>query len=251
MSVARSALRLFASHGFAVASLLERINAEKIPLELRYRNSMEAVAALAGRECDLAGFHVPLGEFEAAAVGRYARWLDPDKHLLIHLAVRNQGLFVRPGNPKQINALADLARPGIRFVNRPHGSGTRMLVELMLEKAQIPSAQINGFESAEFTHAAVPAYIASDMADVGIGVETAARRFGLDFVPLLRERYFFAIEKNTLSTAPMAQLIAILKGQGFREQVKQLAGYDVTQAGSVMTIQDAFGTLQLSDGDQA
>ena len=251
MSVARTALRLFASHGFAVASLLERINAEKIPLELRYRNSMEAVAALAGRECDLAGFHVPLGEFEAAAVGRYARWLDPDKHLLIHLAVRNQGLFVLPGNPKQISTLADLVRPGIRFVNRPHGSGTRMLVELMLEKARIPSAQINGFESAEFTHAAVAAYIASDMADVGIGVETAARRFGLDFVPLLRERYFFAIEKNTLDTAPMAQLIAILKGAGFREQVEQLAGYDVTEAGSVMSIQQAFGKVQLFDRDQA
>ena len=52
---------------------------------------------------------------------------------------------------------------------------------------------INGFNSAEFTHSAVAAYIASGMADVGIGVRTAAQRFNLEFIPLVRERYFFAL----------------------------------------------------------
>lgn len=237
----RPALRLFASHGFAVATLLDWINAIQLPLEVRYRNSTEALAALEQRECDMAGFHVPLGEFEAEAVGRYTRWLDPDRHVLVHLATRSQGLFVAPGNPKQISSLSDLKRPQVRFVNRQPGSGTRMLLELMLKKARIATAKIAGFESAEFTHAAVAAYIASGMADVGVGVETAARRFGLDFVPLLRERYFFAVEKAALDTSPMSDVVAILRSDAFRERLRDLPGYDGAEAGRVLSMTVAFG----------
>lgn len=246
LAVSRAALRLDASHGFAVAALLDEINAAGLPVELRYRNSTEAVAALAQRECDLAGFHVPLGEFEAAAVDHYARWLDRDKHVLIHLAIRTQGLIVAAGNPKRIATLADLTRPDVRFVNRQSGSGTRMLMELMLDHARIPAARINGFENAEFTHAAVAAYIASEMADAGIGIETAARRFGLDFVPLVRERYFFALNRAALSSPAMQQVIAILQRDSFREQVTQLAGYDSTDTGRIFGIDEAFDVKKRS-----
>jgi molybdate transport repressor ModE-like protein len=237
----RNALRLYASHGFAVASLSEWIAAAHLPLEVRYRNSTEALAALERRECDLAGFHVPLGEFEAEAVGCYTRWLDADAHVLLHLANRTQGLFVARDNPKRIAALADLERPGVRFVNRQAGSGTRMLLELMLKKAGISSARINGFENTEFTHAAVAAYIASGMADVGIGVETAARRFGLDFVPLLKERYFFAVEKSALHASPMTDVIGILRCEAFGQRIRELAGYDAIDTGRILTVKEAFG----------
>jgi molybdate transport repressor ModE-like protein len=237
----RNALRLYASHGFAVASLSEWINAMHLPLEVRYRNSTEALAALQRRECDLAGFHVPLGEFEADAVALYTRWLNPDTHVLIHLATRNQGLFVARDNPKKIQSLADLKRPQVRFVNRQAGSGTRTLLELMLKKARIRTAAINGFENTEFTHAAVAAYIASGMADVGIGVETAARRFGLDFVPLLKERYFFAAEKAALNVPPMSDVVEILRSPEFGKRVSELEGYDASDTGRVLTVDQAFG----------
>ena len=133
------------------------------------------MAALARRECDLAGFHVPMGEFEAPTVAWYKRWLDPAQHCLVHVAGRHQGLFVARGNPLGVRGLADLARPNVRFVNRQAGSGTRMLLEMMLAKAGIASAAIAGFNSAEFTHSAVAAYIASGMADVGIGVQHRGR----------------------------------------------------------------------------
>jgi molybdate transport repressor ModE-like protein len=236
----RNALRLFASHGFAVASLLEWINAIHLPLEVRYRNSTEALAALERRECDLAGFHVPLGEFEADAVERYTRWLNPDTHVLIQLATRTQGLFVARDNPKRIKSLADLKRPQVRFVNRQPGSGTRMLLELMLKKARISTSQIGGFESTEFTHAAVAAYIASGMADVGIGVETAARRFGLDFVPLVKERYFFAVEKGSLNTSPMSDVVDILRSAEFCKRIQELEGYDAADTGRILTMSEAF-----------
>jgi molybdate transport repressor ModE-like protein len=236
----RNALRLFASHGFAVASLSEWISAIHLPLEVRYRNSTEALAALERRECDLAGFHVPLGEFEADAVARYIRWLNPDTHVLIQLATRTQGLFVARENPKRIKTLADLKRQQVRFVNRQPGSGTRMLLELMLKKARISTSQISGFENTEFTHAAVAAYIASGMADVGFGVETAARRFGLDFVPLVKERYFFAVEKGSLNASPMSDVVDILRSDEFGKRIQELEGYDAGDTGRILTMGEAF-----------
>lgn len=239
-------IRLDASHGFAVAALLNHINQAKLPIKLRYHNSTDAVAALSRRECDLAGFHVPLGKFEHAAAVCYAQWLNPDVHCLIHLAVRDQGLFVAPGNPKGIHGLQDLTRNDIRFVNRQAGSGTRMLLELMLADATISPLHISGFESAEFTHSAVAAYIASDMADVGFGVQTAAQRFGLDFIPLVRERYFFAVSIAAVEDPLLRQVIAILQSDAFRKEVDNLTGYGAVDTGKILKLADAFGTALAS-----
>ena len=227
-------LRINASHGFAVASLVEMLNARNTQIDLRYRNSSEAVAALSRKECDLAGFHIPIGEFQAAAMERYAQWLSRKQHCLIHLAVRNLGLFVSPGNPKAIDALEDLTRPDVRYVNRQVGSGTRMLMELMLSKQGISTSAITGYESAEFTHAAVAAYIASGMADAGFGVETAARRFGLGFVPLIRERYFLACRTEALQQGPIPEVLEVMRSDKFRSAVSLLAGYDSSSTGQML-----------------
>ncbi len=233
-------IRLNASHGFAVAALLNQLNERRLPVELRYRNSTDAVAALARQECDLAGFHVPLGEFEQASVASYSQWLDKDKHCLVHLAVRNQGLMVAPGNPKNIAGLSDLSRPGVLFVNRQPGSGTRMLLELMLSRQALSPTAIDGFETAEFTHSAIAAFIASGMADVGFGVQTAAQRFGLDFIPLVRERYFFAVSSSAMSDPLMQQVIGILQSASFRAVVDQISGYDGSATGKILSLAEAF-----------
>ena len=237
---AGSALRLHASHGFAVAALVEKLEAASLSVELRYRNSFESVSALARGECDLAGFHVPIGDFQAPAVQRYMRWLDPQQHALVHLAVRAQGLFVAPGNPKRIRTLADLRRAEVRFVNRPEGSGTRMLTELLLAKAGIAPGDISGYDSTEFTHAAVAAYIASGMADVGIGVQTAAQRFGLQFLPLVRERYFFAVSKAALAEPTMRTALALMQSPAYRSSVASLTGYEAAETGRVLGVTEAF-----------
>ncbi|PRC91660.1 substrate-binding domain-containing protein [Solimicrobium silvestre] len=234
------AIRLHASHGFAVASLLTIFNKEKLAVETIYRNSTDAVAALSRKECDLAGFHVPLGEFEAPAIAQYSQWLNPKTHCLIHLAVRNQGLFIAPGNPKGIRGIADLNKHNINFVNRQKGSGTRMLLELMLANLDISPNDINGFENTEFTHSAVAAFIASGMAEVGFGVQTAAQRFGLDFIPLVRERYFFALPLAALDDPIIQHVIAILQSTGFRDEIQQLAGYDSLDTGKILSINEAF-----------
>jgi molybdate transport repressor ModE-like protein len=237
------AVRLDASHGFAVAALLKQLHAIELPIELRYRNSTDAVTALARRECHLAGFHVPLGPFENRAAARYLNNLKDKEHCLIHLAVRQQGLFVTPDNPLQITSLADLQRPEVRFVNRQEGSGTRALLALMLADAGIPMTAVNGFQSSEFTHSAVAAYIASGMGDVGFGVQTAAERFGLTFIPLVKERYFFAIEKTAMDLPLIRRVLSVIRSDAYHASVNVLAGYDASDTGKVLSLGEAFGTL--------
>src|SRR5690606_31771395 len=232
-------LRINASHGFAVETLRGFLVDHDIPVDLKYRGSLDSVASLARGDCDVAGFHVPLGEFETAAWAQYRRWLRPRKHRLIHLAERQQGLFVLPGNPKIITGLADLAREDVSFVNRQPGSGTRILLDLLLEAHNIDSDRIRGFQNSELTHAAVAAYIASGMADVGFGVRTAAHRFKLDFIEIARERYFIACNASAMRSTAVRGMHDIMQSEDFRAAVAALPGYDGRESGRLMTLDEA------------
>lgn len=235
-----SSLRIHASHGFAVATLHDRLVAAQVPVELKYGGSVEAVAALHDGACELAGFHVPLGEFEARTVAHYAPWLEPASRRLIHVATRRQGLMVAAGNPRKVYEVADLARPGVRFINRQPGSGTRFLLDLLLERAGIAPARIAGYEQGEYTHAAVAAYVASGMADVGFGLEAPARRFKLDFIPLQTERYLLLCDERSLELPHVQQALQIMASDDFRQTVDRISGYAAEGAGRVMTLAEAF-----------
>lgn len=233
-------VRLTASHGFAVAALVTQLGEQGVTVDINYRGSSDAVAALSRGECDLAGFHLPVGECEGAAAAKYRPWLDPERHALLHLAYRMQGIFVAKGNPKNVTGLADLARGDLRFVNRQKGSGTRMLLELLLANLGVDQAPINRSGTAEFTHAAVAAYVASGMADVGFGVETAARRFDLDFIPVIRERYFLACDASALDSPLLTAAQTAMASSAFKDVLSALPGYDGALCGTRLDMRVLF-----------
>jgi molybdate transport repressor ModE-like protein len=234
-------VRIHASHGYAVAALVTALVANDLPVDIKYRDSADAVSALARGECDLAGFHLPLGEFRSACADTYRRWLDPQRHVLVHLTRRKQGLFLRKGNPRGIGGLGDLARDDVRFVNRQPGSGTRMLLDLALRKVGIDPDRVNGYASTELTHSAIAAFVASGMADVGFGVEPAAHHFGLDFISVVDEDYYFACERARLERTPLEAVIALLRGDAFRRSVDQLEGYNPRDCGTVVDLDMGLG----------
>lgn len=243
LQAASAPLRLHASHGFAVEMLVKTLSEAGMAIDLKYRSSQDAVAALHAGECDVAGFHVPLGEFQNAIAASYAEHFDRQEHRVIHIVTRRQGLMVVRGNPRKIYEIADLARPEVRFVNRQPGSGTRLLLDRLLQKAQVAPAQVHGYEQAELTHAAVAAYIASGMADVGLGIETAARRFDLDFLPQQTERYFFLVRRATLEHPALQTMIGALQTPEFRHDIGQLPGYDAAHSGDTLSVDEAFPEL--------
>lgn len=234
-------LRIFASHGYAIATLNAYLQQAQESVELSYRGSVEALNALARGSCDVAGFPIPQGELQAQVLARIGTLLKHD-YRVITVTVRRLGLMVRKGNPRQVWTIHDLTRQDVRFVNRQQGSGTRMILELLLERAGLAGADINGMETVELTHAAIAAYIASGKADAGLGVEAAARQFDLDFVPILTERYVLVCGEATLADPRLAATLVYLRGPAFRASLLEHPGYDGTEAGRVAMLAEAFGT---------
>ena len=244
MAESSPTLRLHASYGYAVAQIPELLRRHsRIALDLQYLSAADALASLARGACDIAGFHVPEGERGARAIAQYRNWLDASEQQLIYLVRRQQGLFVGPDNPKGIAALADLRRRGVRFVNRQRGSGTRLLFDTLLEEQGMDPRTIDGYATEEYTHAAVAAYVASGMADVGLGVEPAARQFNLGFVPIAAERYFLICSRQTLQYPWVQEVLRLMRGPEFQELVASLPGYLADRSGETMELTDAFPWL--------
>src|ERR1700688_1429715 len=236
-----SVIRVHASHGFAVSKLRELLDREPgIGVDLRYVSNQNSLVSLAQGACDLSGVHLPRGELRAQSVQSCREWLDPREDRVISFVTREMGLMVKRGNPLKIASLKDIVDRKARFVNRDHDSGTRLLFDQLLALHKIDEAKIKGAQQIEFTHAAVAAYVASGMADVSFGVEAAARQFGLDFIRLLTEDYFFVCRKQFLELEIMKRVLAIMTGEEFQAAISQLPGYRCKDAGVVKTIQDAF-----------
>ncbi|MED5619360.1 substrate-binding domain-containing protein [Ideonella sp. BN130291] len=236
LSAVPALLRIQANHGFAVEKLHELLTKAQVPVDLKYVGSQEAVVALHAGECDVSGFPVPIGNYEQPVVEYYRRWLDRREHCVIHVATRRQGLMLAPGNPKRIYSLKDLARPGVRYINRQQGSGTRLLLDLMLAHEAVDRSRITGYTQCEYTHAAVAAYVASGMADAGLGVETPARRFRLEFLPLQTENYFLLCRRPALESPLVQDLLRVLRDPAFSKAVNELPGYDAARAGEVKAV---------------
>jgi molybdate transport repressor ModE-like protein len=221
----RPALAVQASHDFALALLRERAGGSAAALDLRFTGSFDALSALRRGECDIAGFHVPLGPMGTLMQRRYREGLPERDFRMLVLADRTQGLIVRAGNPLAIRDVSDLCRADVRMVNRQRGSGTRALLEFFISSAGLDRELMRGYEHEETTHGAVAALIAGHQADVGFGVRAAAAQYRLDFIPVCDERYYLAFRERDLHTVPMRALLEILRDAAFRESVAALPGY--------------------------
>jgi molybdate transport repressor ModE-like protein len=222
---------LYASHDLALAQMRPLFTrATGIDLELQFHGSLDGLAALRRQQCDLAGFHLPAIPGTRRLAAQFLPYLGLKGWQAAHLLDRTQGLMVRAGNPRQLRRLADLTRPGLRFVNRQPGSGTRLCLDFLLAQQGLSPAQIHGYPHEEFTHAAVAATVASGMADAGFGIEAAAREQALDFLPLVNEHYYLAARAPTLARPGVRALLAWLDSRAFRRLVNGLAGYRSTAA---------------------
>lgn len=215
----RPRVALRASHDLALP-LLARLCAPRLELDVAFRGADECLAALARGECEVAGFHVadalPRAAAAAAAMGR---WLDPRKHQLVHFVTREQGIIVRPG--ARIRGVHDLARPGVRFLDRLAGSKAQEDVDL-----------------------AVAAAVSEGKADAGFGLRAAAARYSLEFVPLATERYYLAVTRRALREPSLQIILGALRSAEFAAAVSALPGYDTGKAGTRENLTAALAWLE-------
>ncbi len=235
------ALRAAASHDLALAALASALPELRGPeLELAFMGSLHALREFAEGRVDVAGFHVPIAGRHDWDRAPYLQGLRAKRDRLIRFVDRDQGLILPHGNPARIKGFRDVGRLTLRFINRQRGSGTRLLIDQMIDHDGIDRSGIVGYGNEEFTHRAVAATVASGGADVGFGLRAAAAEHRLAFVPLVRERYFLAVRAKAVAGAAVARLIEVLQGAAFADIARRLAGYRADAAGSVVGV-DAIG----------
>jgi len=238
-------LTMYASHDLALPVLRECArDAERLHIDLRFAGSIDALRALAEGRCLVAGFHVPpLAAGVAPAATVFATslkpLLKPGRHKLIGCTRRTQGLIVPRGNPQQLGSLLDVATQRARFAQRQAGSATRLLTEHLLAQDQVDPLRIV-VACTEDSHTAVATAVAGGLANVGIGIEAAARAYGLDFVPLAQDDYFLVCLDDALELPAVQALRRALQGQTWQDAVSALPGYALSHPGEVLSLTRAL-----------
>lgn len=172
----------------------------------------------------------------------YLRKMFPQKELIVvNLAYREQGIMIKKGNLKKIKGLNDLTREDIKFINRQKGSGTRILLDYLLKKKDINPLDIQGYSQEEYTHLMVASAVAEGNVDAGLGILSAAKAFGLDFVPVAKERYDIIIPKKYYSSLKVQKLLTIIRSEKFKKKVLNLGGYELSQSGKVIEDESISG----------
>lgn len=204
-------------------SLLARHAREAgIDVILASGNSARSLEWLRAGKIDIAGSHLndPIAGGRGFSVVTFALW--------------EEGFVVRRGNPKAIHSVADLANPRVRFVNREEGSGSRKVFDSLIEAAGMTPAKVRGSDASVPGHLAAAWAVASGAADCCIAAGSAARRFGLDFVPLATERFELVLQKRDLTRKAVQGVLEVLNRARFRRQLEMIAGYDVSRAGETI-----------------
>jgi putative molybdopterin biosynthesis protein len=224
---------------FLVGEYLRR-RQEKTTLVEWMLGSAAAVEALKRGEVHMAGLHMVDAKSGESNLPYLRRHLKGGGYTVITFAAWEQGLIVRRGNPKGIREVSDLARKDVTLVNREEGAGARALLDQRLGAAGIKAAQVKGYQRVAGSHFEVARLVAEMQADAGIGIGSAARLLGLDFIPLQEERYDLVVPTPYLTEhVGLGNLLDTIVSRPFRTEIEALGGYDTRETGKVRELEKA------------
>lgn len=189
--------------------------------------SMGGIRALRRNLCHIASSHLLQENGQDYNFG-FAREELEQLPAVVNFCRREQGLLLAKGNPKGIQKIADLGKSGIKIVNRPLGTGTRLLLDGELKTAGIIGDQIEGYHREFQRHLDVGLEVLSGRADAGLGIRAVAGLLSLDFISLRWERFDFLILKDRFFEKGVQLFLGLLPEAAFRELTQDLEGYDMS-----------------------
>jgi putative molybdopterin biosynthesis protein len=216
-----------------LANHLEQRTKRYRPLR-SYVGSLNGLVMMYRGEADVVSTHLFDGDTGEYNLPYIRRLLIGNRYLVINLVSRWAGLYVKKGNPKKIKSWSDLGRPGITMVNREKGSGARVLLEEQLRLHNLPPQRLAGYEAEETNHLGVAGAVARGEADVGIGIEKGAVLVGVDFIPLVQERYDLVMIKSPRNMEYIGHVCDILQSAAFRDELAAIGGYDLSLTGKII-----------------
>lgn len=199
-----------------------------------YSGSLNSLISMYNGECDIVSLHLFDGDTGDYNVPYLKKILTGYPYILLNLLSRKAGFYVRKGNPLNITTWSDLNRENIKIVNREKGSGARVLLDEQLRLMDMKPGDLNGYFHEETSHLSVASSVSSGMADAGVGIEKAAKIVGVDFVPLITERYDLVILKQPKTDALIDLVKGILSSLQFQSEINALGDYDTTFTGRVI-----------------
>ena len=234
----RNTLVVIGSHDPLLDEVADMLHLEDSSLFMSssHVGSMGGIMAIRRGEAHAAGCHLlntQDGSYNRSFMKKYFPKGDVK---LVRCVGRQQGLMVARGNPLNIQKFSDIAAEGVRYVNRQKGSGTRILTDYLCKQENLDTSTIYGYDREELTHTSVAAQIVSGSADAGMGIYSAAKLYGLDFIPICIEEYDLIIPDHAWETPMVRQLIATLKSDGFRDKILSLGGYTVENPGEIIPL---------------
>jgi putative molybdopterin biosynthesis protein len=214
-----------------ISVLHRHLRRSGVELVVAHRNSSQALELLKGSWVHAAGTHLrdeATGESNLPAI----RKLFPRSAVAVFsFAVWEEGIVVGPGNPKDIKGVDDLARKDVRLVNREPGAGSRLLLDSQLAASGIETRRVQGYQEIARGHLPAAWEVRTGNADCCIATLAAARVFGLDFIPLVSERYDFVLRQSHLKLPAAEMLLETLQRSAFRRELELLGGYDTSSTG--------------------
>lgn len=216
-----------------LAKQLEKDSTEIRPLRL-YTGSLNSLISMYNNQCDLVSLHLFDGDTGTYNIPYVKKILTGFPFIVINFLSRWAGLYVKSDNPKNITGWTDLNREDVKIINREKGSGARILLDEQLRIHGIRARDVNGYYSEETSHLTVASAIAGEEADIGVGIEKAAKIVGVDFIPLIKERYDLVLLKNEDNQEVIKKIKEILASDDIKKDIHAMGDYDITETGKVM-----------------
>lgn len=208
----------------------------KYHLVLQFGGSLSGLIALAEGKAEIAGCHLWDEEDQDYNRAYVERVLPGKKVALVTMSHRQLGLIVPKGNPQKVHSLNDLVKPEVKFINRQSGSGTRVWLDSRLRDMHVKTSLISGYQNEKSSHSDIARMIVEGKATVGIGLQAAAYAYDLEFIPLTREKYEFAIPEENLMQPAIKRFVEWLASEAAKEAIGSLSGYDPLHSGQVRWI---------------
>ncbi|MGD8941945.1 MAG: helix-turn-helix transcriptional regulator [Desulfobacterales bacterium] len=200
--------------------------------------SMGGLRALRQNLCHIASSHLLQDDEEEYNFDYAFEELDT-LPAIVNFTRREQGILVARDNPKKISGVADLAEPGMRIVNRPLGTGTRLLLDREFKKAGIRGEKIDGYHNEVHRHLDVGLEILAGRADAGPGIGAIAGLLDIGFIPVRWERFDLMILKDRFFDEGIQRFLSLLHEPQFRRIAESLNGYDISTSGKMVFPQDS------------
>jgi putative molybdopterin biosynthesis protein len=195
--------------------------------------SLGGLRALRRNQCHIASSHL-LHDNEKEYNFDFAASELSNAPAMVNFCLRQQGLLIQKENPKHIDAVSDLAKEGLRVINRPLGTGTRQLFDRELSRAGISGDSLDGYEKEVHRHLDIGLEVLSGRADVGPGIQAVAGLLGIDFIPLRWERYDLMISKDRFFDEGIQRFVSLLHDKSFKHIADKYSGYDLKYTGKMI-----------------